>query len=88
MELDGARALVTGGSGGIGAAIATELAHRGARVVLSGRSPERLAAVLAALPGDGHELVVADLASPGAPEELVAAAGALDVFVSSAGLPA
>jgi short-subunit dehydrogenase len=88
MELDGARALVTGASGGIGAAIASELAAHGARVVLSGRSPERLEAARAALPTDGHEVVTADLSSPEAPEELVRAAGDVDVFVSSAGLPA
>lgn len=88
MELDGARALVTGASGGIGAAVALELAHHGARVVLSGRSQERLEAARAALPHFGHEVVSADLSSPEGPEELVAAAGEVDVFVSSAGLPA
>lgn len=88
MELDGARALVTGASGGIGAAIASELAGHGARVVLSGRSPERLEAARAALPNDGHEVVIADLSLPEAPEELVTAAGDVDVFVSSVGLPA
>jgi short-subunit dehydrogenase len=88
MKLDGARALVTGASGGIGAAIASELADHGARVVLSSRSPERLRTVLASLPRDGHEIIPADLSSPGGAEELVAAAGEVDVFVSSAGLPA
>jgi uncharacterized protein len=88
MELDGVRALVTGASGAIGAAIASELAGHGARVVLSGRSLERLETARAALPNDGHEVVSADLSSREAPEELVAAAGDIDVFVSSVGLPA
>jgi short-subunit dehydrogenase len=88
MELDGARALIPGASGGIGAAIASELADHGARVVLSGRNAERLEAIRAALRGDGHEAVAADLSDPEAPERLVTSAGAIDVFVSSAGLPA
>ena len=88
MELDGTRALVTGASGGIGAAVASELADHGARVVLSGRDGERLEAARAALANDGHEVVAADLSRPQAAEDLVAAAGEVDVFVSSAGLPA
>lgn len=88
MRLHGARALVTGASGGLGAVIASELADHGARVVLSGRSRERLEAALAALPNDGHEVIAADLSRPQAPEDLVTAAGEVDVFVSSAGVPA
>lgn len=88
MDLAGARALVTGASGGIGAAIASELAGHGARVILSGRSAERLEAARASLAHDGHEVVLAELSSPEAPERLVEAAGHVDVFVSSAGLPA
>jgi short-subunit dehydrogenase len=88
MDLDGARALVTGASGGLGRAIARELADHGAHLILSGRSPERLEAALVALPSDGHEVVSADLARPEAPEELVAAAGEVDIFVSSSGVPA
>jgi short-subunit dehydrogenase len=88
MDLDGVRALVTGASGAIGAAIASELAAHGAQVVLSGRDLERLEAARAALRNDGHEIVRADLSSREAPEELVTAAGDLDVFISSGGLPA
>jgi short-subunit dehydrogenase len=88
MDLERARVLVTGASGGLGAAIARELAEQGAHIVLSGRSRERLGAVLATLPSGAHEVVPADLARPEASEQLVEAAGELDVFVSSAGLPA
>lgn len=88
MDLDGVRALVTGASGAVGAAIVSELAAHGAQVVLSGRRLDRLEAVRAALPNDGHEVVSADLCLSEAPEELVAAAGDLDVFISSGGLPA
>src|ERR671930_650041 len=58
--------VVTGGTGGIGRAVAMELARRGDRVLIVGRSADRGAAVLAALeeagPGAGHALVRADLA--------------------------
>jgi NAD(P)-dependent dehydrogenase (short-subunit alcohol dehydrogenase family) len=54
--------LVTGGSSGIGRAVAIGLAHRGARVLVSGRDPRRLAETLAALPGQGHAPVPGALA--------------------------
>jgi short-subunit dehydrogenase len=88
MDLDGAKALITGASGGLGMAIARELAEHGARLVLSGRSVDRLEAALATMPGAGHEVVTADLARAEAPEQLVAAARDVDVFVSNAGVPA
>jgi short-subunit dehydrogenase len=88
MKLDGARVLITGASGGLGRAIASDLAEHGARLTLSGRSRERLEAARAGLRGGGHAVVPADLARPEAPDRLLAAAGEVDVFVSSAGLPA
>jgi short-subunit dehydrogenase len=88
MDLAGARVLITGATGGLGRAIARELAERGAHLVLSGRRRDSLEAARSGLPGNGHEIVPADLAHPETPEQVVLAAGALDVFVSSAGLPA
>ncbi len=41
LELNGKRALVTGSTAGIGAAIAAGLAREGARVIVNGRSPAR-----------------------------------------------
>jgi NAD(P)-dependent dehydrogenase (short-subunit alcohol dehydrogenase family) len=67
QEPRGARrtAVVTGGTGGIGRAVAGELARRGHRVLIVGRSAARGAQVLAELdeaaPGAGHALVRADL---------------------------
>ncbi|KAA9378415.1 SDR family NAD(P)-dependent oxidoreductase [Microbispora cellulosiformans] len=81
MRLAGARVLVTGASSGIGTAIALELWARRARLVLSGRDREALAAVAART---GGEVVPADLAQDGT-EELAARAGPVDVLVANAG---
>ncbi|HWW67519.1 MAG TPA: SDR family NAD(P)-dependent oxidoreductase [Solirubrobacterales bacterium] len=87
MELAGRTALLTGATGGLGRAIAKALAGRGASVVLSARKAEALEALAAELPGEGHRVLPADLAEPGAAERLAAEAGEVDVLVANAGLP-
>jgi short-subunit dehydrogenase len=87
MELAGRKALLTGATGGLGRAIAKALAERGAKLTLSGRKPEALEALAAELPGDGHSVLPADLAEPGAAERLAAEAGDVDILVANAGLP-
>src|SRR5689334_23017139 len=88
MELAGRKALLTGATGGLGRAIAEALAQRGATLLLSGRSAEALEALAAGLPGTGHRALPSDLAQPGAAEQLAEQAGAVDVLVANAGLPA
>jgi short-subunit dehydrogenase len=88
MELSGRKALLTGATGGLGRAIASALAERGAMLALSGRSGEALEALAADLPGEGHRALSADLAQAGAAEKLAAEAGPVDVLVANAGLPA
>jgi NAD(P)-dependent dehydrogenase (short-subunit alcohol dehydrogenase family) len=83
--------LVTGGSRGIGRAIARAFAARGDRVAVHfGTSRDRAEAVLAGLPGSGHVLVQADMAdaaSVGAMVDTAAEAlGGLDVLVNNAGV--
>jgi NAD(P)-dependent dehydrogenase (short-subunit alcohol dehydrogenase family) len=60
--LTGKHALVTGAARGIGAAIAAQLAAEGATLTLLGRDAQRLQTLLAALPGTGHGVAVADVA--------------------------
>jgi NAD(P)-dependent dehydrogenase (short-subunit alcohol dehydrogenase family) len=85
------RILVTGGSRGIGAAIARRFAADGYRVALHFHaSPEAAAEVLASLPGTGHVAVRADLRDPVAisrmVEEAAEALGGIDVLVNNAGV--
>ena len=86
MELRGKTVLLTGATGGLGRAIATALADRGASLVLSSRKGEELERLASELPGE-HRVAVADLAEPGAALKLLADAGEIDVLVANAGLP-
>lgn len=83
-RLDGHTAWVFGGTSGIGLACARELALAGARVVVAGRSPQRLAAALAALPGGvaGEAVDAGDATALGA---ALARHGAIDHLVVSIG---
>jgi short-subunit dehydrogenase len=86
VKLPGARVVVTGASRGIGAALATELSARGARVVLVARSAEPLEKLAAEL---GGESFPADLTDASALEPLarrIEAAGPIDVLVNNAGV--
>jgi short-subunit dehydrogenase len=82
--------LVSGATGGIGRAIAEELARQGADVVVSSRRQEELTELARSLPGAAqrHEALVADLADQGAAERLIEDAGDIDGFVANAALPA
>ena len=82
-RLDGRRALVTGGTMGIGAAIATELAGLGAHVTVVARDRSRLDEFVAR-----HERmqgIAADVADAEDRRRIVAAVDSLDIFVNKAG---
>lgn len=92
-ELMGKRALVTGGSRGIGAAIAIALAENGADVALTfHNSADRAQAVVASIEGLGRRGVAiqADSADPAAikrsVDEAVGVLGGLDILVNNAGI--
>jgi short-subunit dehydrogenase len=88
MELTGRTALLTGATGGLGRAIAAALAAKGATLLLSSRKAEELERLAAELPGGGHRALRADLAEEAAALKLLDDAGAVDVLVANAGLPA
>jgi 3-oxoacyl-[acyl-carrier protein] reductase len=89
FRLDGKTALVTGASGGIGAAIARALHAQGAAVVLSGTRWDRLEALAGEL-GERAFVCVADLSQKAAADALVgdaeAVAGPVAILVNNAGL--
>lgn len=82
-------AIVTGGSRGIGRAIAESLLGRGFRVVITGRKAERLDQTAAEL-GDGVMPIVCDVRDPEACQKMVSstvnAFGRLDLLVNNAGI--
>jgi uncharacterized protein len=89
-ELTGKRALVTGASSGIGAAIAHELAGHGVDLVLTARRRDALEAVAAACTAKGvrADVITADLGLPGAASALWATAratGPIDILINNAG---
>jgi short-subunit dehydrogenase len=88
MNLSGRKTLLTGATGGLGRAIATSLAERGAQLMLSARNREALEAMAAELPGEGHSVLPADLAEPEAAERLAAEAPGTEILIANAGLPA
>ena len=89
VALDGAVAIVTGASTGIGRAVAQALHDRGARVVVAGRRAELLDPIAAQLDGLA---VACDVSEYAQVERLVARAaewgGRLDVMVNNAGIGA
>ena len=83
-SLEGKTALVTGGSRGIGAAVARELAQAGATVVVGYRSGADEAEAIAA--EIGGRAVQADVSNVDDAKRLVEEAGELDVLVNNAGI--
>lgn len=90
LGLVGLRALVTGSSGGVGAAIAHRLALEGAQVIVHGRrkgpAEDQAESIRAA--GGHAEVLLGDVAISGERERLIAAAlegGPVDVLIANAG---
>ncbi len=78
--------LIVGGSGGIGSALARRLAARGQRLVITGRQPERLAAVAAETGATARPLEARDSAAVDALfQSVLASHGRLDGVVNCAG---
>jgi 2-hydroxycyclohexanecarboxyl-CoA dehydrogenase len=82
MRLEGRKALVTGGAGGIGAATARRLAAEGAEVVVADTNLDGAKQVAAEISADAVELDVTDLDSAKAAVE---GAGGVDILINNAG---
>ena len=86
-DLHGKTALVTGGSRGLGFAIAHELLDEGARVVICARDPERLERARALLAEHGDVRAIrCDVGDGAQVEAMVAEIGRIDVLVNNAGV--
>lgn len=90
LGLQGRRALVTGGSTGLGFSCAKALVSEGAQVVVASRSPEKLEAAVAQLGGDAS-WIASDVSDAEQAGSLVAEAaerlGGIDILVANAGGP-
>src|ERR1700712_681601 len=93
VDLEGAKVLVTGGSSGLGEALAVGLAERGAVVGICARRAERLDAVVERLRAHSPDsrswtVDLADLDGIAAfADQVVSDLGGLDLLVNNAGIP-
>lgn len=85
INLNGATALVTGATGGIGRAIAKQFCELGANVVLSGTNQSKLDALAAEL-GDNCSTKVCDLSDLSTVQGLLDGIDKLDILVCNAGI--
>ncbi|MBQ8106533.1 MAG: oxidoreductase [Bradyrhizobium sp. PARBB1] len=91
MNIKGKRVLITGGSSGIGFALAQALVAKGASVVVSGRREAALATAVAELGRTGAAVssVAADVSTPAGRDatlkHAISALGGLDILINNAG---
>ena len=85
MKVDGSKILLTGATGGLGAALARAMHAKGARLLLSGR---RLDVLEPLAPELSAQAVAADLSQRAEVERLAGQAGDIDILIANAALPA
>ncbi|HEY2656246.1 MAG TPA: SDR family oxidoreductase [Solirubrobacteraceae bacterium] len=87
-NLEGQRALVTGGTSGIGRAVALQLARDGAEVLVHGRDATRGAQTVQEITAAGGKasFLAADLGDPAEVQRLANAVGEIDILINNAGI--
>jgi NAD(P)-dependent dehydrogenase (short-subunit alcohol dehydrogenase family) len=85
LKLTGKTAVVTGGTAGIGLAIAIELAREGAQVVVPGRTREKLDNAVRSIGGDSARGIAADVATASGAQTLLSAVPETDILVNNLG---
>lgn len=89
LQLDGKRALITGSTAGIGLAIAEALAREGAQVIINGRKPDAVTAVVDRLQAEIGNAVhgfAGDLTTAVAAEDLVRQFPGVEILVNNLGI--
>lgn len=86
FSLEGKTILVTGASSGIGRSTAIECAKMGGRVILNGRSQDRLDETLSKLDGAGHVVICSDISTQEGIEKLISNCPELNGVVLCAGI--
>jgi uncharacterized oxidoreductase len=84
MQLNGKTILLTGGTDGIGKELAAQLKVKGATLIITGRTPERIEIAKAA----GYEVIAADLSSQAGVDAVLAAVNGrqIDILINNAGV--
>lgn len=86
FSLEGKTILITGASSGIGAATAIACASQGAKLVITGRNADKLAAVYTQLDGEGHSSIACDMCNSDDVQSLCNHLPSLDGIAFCAGI--
>ena len=88
MDLQDKRALITGGTSGMGSAVALSMAEKGASVIITGRDETRGASTVEEIRAGGHDaqFIAADFSEMSEVRRVADAAGEIDVLVNLAGV--
>lgn len=90
MDLQDKKALITGGTSGMGIGVARSMADEGASVIITGRDETRGVTAVEGIRASGHdaEFLAADLSQTSEVARVADAAGDIDVLVNCAGVAA
>lgn len=86
FSLEGKTILITGASSGIGRSTAIECSKLGGKCIITARNEERLSDTLRRLEGEGHMMIVADIAEDSDINNIVEQIPPVDGFVNNAGI--